>query len=152
MDPITSIVTALALGAAAGLKPTVTQAIKDGYAGLKALIQRKYAKVGVDQLEANPMSQARRGVVTEDLETTDIAKDEEVLRQAKALLEAIQSHAPETAGAIGVDLEDVKGAALTIADIIATGTGVRATHVEASGDITIQGVRAGARGEAPPKV
>ena len=39
MDPITIIVTALALGAAAGLKPTAEQAVKVAYAGLKKLIQ-----------------------------------------------------------------------------------------------------------------
>jgi hypothetical protein len=35
MDPLTSLVTALAAGAAAALKPTVEQGVKDGYAALK---------------------------------------------------------------------------------------------------------------------
>ena len=48
MDPtITIIVTALVAGAAAGLKPTAEKAIKDAYAGIKALIQRKYGDVGL---------------------------------------------------------------------------------------------------------
>jgi hypothetical protein len=38
MDPLTSLVTALATGAAAALKPTVEQAVKDGYTALKGLI------------------------------------------------------------------------------------------------------------------
>ena len=42
MDPISIIITALALGAAAGLKPTAEIAIKDAYAGLKKIIQDKY--------------------------------------------------------------------------------------------------------------
>ena len=37
MDPVTIIVTALALGAAAGLKPVAEQAVKDAYAGIKTL-------------------------------------------------------------------------------------------------------------------
>jgi hypothetical protein len=45
MDPLTSLVTALAAGAAAALQSTVEQGVKDGYAALKALIQRKYAQV-----------------------------------------------------------------------------------------------------------
>jgi hypothetical protein len=40
MDPLTRLVTALAAGAAAALKPTVEQAVKDSYAALKGLIQR----------------------------------------------------------------------------------------------------------------
>jgi hypothetical protein len=67
MDPLTSLVTALAAGAAAALQSTVEQVVKDSYAALKGLIQRKYTQVNVDQLEANPSSKSRRGVVEEDL-------------------------------------------------------------------------------------
>ncbi len=67
MNPLTSLVTALAAGAAAALKPTMEQAVKDGYAALKGLIQRKYVQVQVDQLEANPSSKNCRGVVEEEL-------------------------------------------------------------------------------------
>ena len=42
MDPGTLIVTALALGAAAGLKATAEQAVKDTYSGLKRLIIDHY--------------------------------------------------------------------------------------------------------------
>ena len=61
-------------------------------------------------------------MVEEDLAKTDAGQDEELLLKAKELLDAIQSHAPGTAGVIGVDLEDIKGASLKIKDIIATGT------------------------------
>ena len=44
MDPVSVIVTALAGGAAAALKDTASQAIKDGYAGLKALVLRRLQK------------------------------------------------------------------------------------------------------------
>jgi hypothetical protein len=66
MDPLTSLVTALVAGAATALKPTVEQAVKDSYAALKGFIQRKYAQVNLDQLETNPSSKSRRGVVEED--------------------------------------------------------------------------------------
>jgi hypothetical protein len=52
--------------------------------------------------------------------------------------------------AIGADLRDIKAASLTIEDVIATGTGVKAEKVETSGDITIRGVRAGGSGEGSP--
>jgi hypothetical protein len=104
MDALTSLVTALAAGAAAALKPTVEQAVKDSYSALKRLIQRKYAPVSLDQLEANPTSKSRRGVVEKDLAAAGTDKDAEVLQQAQTLLETIQRQAPETAAAIGVAL------------------------------------------------
>jgi hypothetical protein len=55
MEPVSLIVTS-ALGAAAGLKPIAEQAIKDAYGALKSLVQRKYARVSVEQLEEAPDS------------------------------------------------------------------------------------------------
>src|SRR5262249_44949613 len=97
MEPITAIVTALALGAAAGLKPVAEQAIKDSYAALKALITRKYAQVPLDQLEANPSSKSRQGVVEEELAAAQADQDPEVQQHAQALIEAIQRQEPHTA-------------------------------------------------------
>jgi hypothetical protein len=146
MDPITLIVTALAAGAAAGLTDTVSQAVKDAYAGLKGLIARKYTKAApsVDQLEAAPESKARRGVVEEDLGKTAAAGDVEVLRQAQALLDAVQKYAPDAARTIGVDLKDVEAGSLKLNDIIvqASGaaTGAQLNKVKVAGDFTITGV------------
>jgi hypothetical protein len=150
MDALTSIVTALAAGAAAGLNPTVAQAVKDGYAALKALIQRKYAQVNVDLIEQGPASEGRRTVVQEDLAKTNAATDPELLRVAKALLDALQRQAPEAAAAVGVDLKDIQVASLTIDDVIATGTGVKVEGATVSGEMTVRGVRAGSQGGLPP--
>ena len=86
IHPVTSIVTALVAGAAAGLTPTVSQAVKDSYEGLKALIKRKYSHVSIDQLEADPASQARRAVVEEDLQEDQCCERPELLQQARASL------------------------------------------------------------------
>ena len=43
MDPISLIIAALAAGAIAGVKDTAGQAVKDAYAGLKALVHRRFA-------------------------------------------------------------------------------------------------------------
>jgi hypothetical protein len=150
MDPIESIATALALGAAAGLKPTVEKVIKDAYDGLKALILRKYPKVDVNQLETDPGSKGRRAVVTEGLEKGGAHNDAELLLSAANVLETVRSRAPETAGVVGVDLKDVEGVALTIRRVIASGTGVNIEHAKLAGDITIEDVRAG-EGEQRPK-
>jgi flagellar capping protein FliD len=150
MDPLTSLVTALAAGAAAALQSTVEQGVKDAYAALKGLIQRKYTQVNVDQLEANSSSKNRRGVLEEDLKAAGADTDAEVLQHAQALLEAIQRQAPQTAAAIGVDLKDIEGASLAIRRVIATGAGVKVEQGKFSGDITIEDVRAGGQEGAPP--
>jgi hypothetical protein len=150
MDPLTSLVTALAAGAAAALHSTVEQTVKDGYAALKALLQRKYTQVDINQLEANPTSKNCRGVVEEELAAAGADQDAEVLQQAQILLEAIQRQAPETAAAIGVDLKDIEGAALAIRRVTATGTGVKVEQGKFSGDITIEDVRAGESGGRLP--
>jgi hypothetical protein len=150
MDSLTSLVTALAAGAAAALQSTVEQGVKDTYAALKGLIQRKYAQVNVDQLEANPNSRSRRGVVEEELAAAGADQDAEVLQRAEALLEAIQRQAPEAATAIGVDLKDIEGAALAIRRVTATGPGVKVEGAKLSGDITIEDVQAGHEGGTRP--
>ncbi len=143
MDPISIIITALITGASAGLKPTAEKAVKDAYEGVKTFIQDKYRRVNIDMLEADPASEARQSVVKEDLAKADVSGDEELLRRAKAMLEAIRQHAPEAAAAAGVDLEEIKGASLQIDDILSAGAGVKIKKAEISGDIKISGVRAG---------
>jgi hypothetical protein len=154
MDPISLIVTALITGAAAALKPTTEHAIKDAYAGLKALIQRKYGHVDVAMLETDPASKARQAVVKEDLEKTGAGQDEELLRQAKALFDAIQAHASDAPKVVGLDLEDIKGASLTAERILAEGpnaTGAKIKGADIQGDIKFSDVTARSREDMPPK-
>ena len=150
MDPLTSLVTALAAGAAAALQSTVEQVVKDSYAALKGLIQRKYAQVNVDALEANPSSKNRRGVVEEELAAVKADQDAEVLQHAQVLLEVIHRQAPEAATVIGVDLKDIEGASLVIRRVITTGAGIKVEQGTFSGDITIEDVQAGRQGGARP--
>ncbi len=142
MDPVTAIVAAIALGAAAGAKDVATQAIKDAYAGLKSLIASRYPKVDVAALEKAPESKARRSVVEEDLQAGAAGGDAELAAAARRLVELVQEHAP-AAAAIGVDFKDIAAVNLRLADIEATGTGVRVERGAFSGDIDISGVRAG---------
>ncbi len=153
MDPISIIVTALALGAAAGLKSTAEQVVKDAYGSLKALIQHRYAQAGesIALIEAAPQSKSRQLVVKEDLEYASANKDEELLRLAEALIDTVQKAAPDVAAAIGVSLEDIKAASLKIDDVLASGTGVQVKRSEFTGDIDISKVRAGGTGESDPK-
>ena len=97
MDPLTVIISALTAGAAASAKDVVGQAVKDGYAGLKALIVRQFGQkadveAALEGMEKKPDSQARQGVLKEELETAGAAQDAEVIRQAQALLDLLKQH------------------------------------------------------------
>jgi hypothetical protein len=143
MEPISAIVTALALGAAVAARGVVDLAVKDAYAGLKAFIASHYPRVSVDPLEQVPESKARRGVVEEDLKAANAAADTELATLAKKLTDLVQQRAPAVAAAIGIDLKDVQAASLRLSDIAAAGTGVRVEQGRFSGDIVISGVHAG---------
>jgi len=148
---ISVIVSVLALGAAAGLKESVAQGVKDAYSNLKALIRRKYAPVSLLQLEAKPESKARRDIVEEELIAARAQNDEELLQHVKAMLDALEQQTPETGAAIGVDLEEVKGAALRIANVGTEVAGVRVRQSEFSGNVSITGIRVGQLGEDSSK-
>lgn len=143
MDPISIIVGAVVAGASAALKDTASAAIEDAYAGLKQLIIERYRGSSVELVEQDPHSQARELVLKEDLQRADAGSDEELVRRAQLLLEAIERQPPEQAAALGVDLARVKAANVRAKEIIAAGTGFRARDVEVTGDITLGTVRGG---------
>ncbi len=149
MEPITIIVTALVVGAAAGLKSTAEKAIKDAYDGIKALIKRKYGDVGLVELEKEPESEARRVSVAEDLTDAGAGEDAELLEQAKALLDTIRQYQWQGAEAIGVDFEEIEAAYLKIKQVRATGTGVRVRKGKFIEGIEIGEVEAGVGGKSP---
>lgn len=149
MEPVTLIVTALAAGASSALKETASKAIKDAYAGLKALIVKKVGTREVGLLESDPHSKARQGVVKEVLEGRNAVNDEEIIRQAQAMLEIIRRELPKTAEAFGVILEDVTATNLKVGNIESTGTGVKVARGEFRGDIEINGINAGKKASDP---
>jgi hypothetical protein len=144
MEPISAIALSFALGAGAVAgKAVVSELVKDAYASLKDLIKSRYPKVSVEQLEQAPNSKNRRAVVEEDLTDAGAGQDAELASAAHTLIKLIEQHAPTAAAAIGVDLKDVSAANLRLADIVASGTGVKVEHGTFTGDIDIRGVRAG---------
>jgi hypothetical protein len=154
MDPISIIVMALVTGAATALKPMAEQAVKDAYASLKGLLQRKYGSVNVNMLETDPASKPRQEIVKEDLEKTDARQDEQLLREAKALLDAVQVHASSLPQAVGLDLQDITGASLSAEHILAQGsraTGLKAKGLDIKGDIKFSDITARSGEDTPPK-
>jgi hypothetical protein len=89
MEPITLITSALALGVAAGAKPTAEQVIKDTYLALKTLIQNKY-QISVAQLEEKPESKSRINVIAEELIEAKADRDEELIKRAKEFMDLME--------------------------------------------------------------
>lgn len=151
MEPVSAIVLSLALGAkAAAGKALVGEIVKDAYAKVKGIITSRFSSVPLSILETAPESESRRAVITEDLAKLQADKDAELVAAAQKLIELIQQQAPETAGAIGVNIKDVETANIRLARIASSGTGVNIERVKATGDIEIQDVQAGLTG-IPPK-
>lgn len=146
MDPITAIVTALALGAAEGLKPTATQAIKDLYSGLKHMIQQKYAVANnsLEALEKMPNSENERSSLQKELSNTNVQQDTQLLQRAQALISKIEEHSPHAAQDIGVTFEYIKAANMRLKEISVSGenSAVSVRHIELSGDFDATGIKA----------
>jgi hypothetical protein len=137
------VLIALVTGAVAGLKPTAGQLVKDAYAGLKQIIKDRYQRVSVEMLENDPGDKTRQQILKSDLEKTAAATDDELLRRARAVIEAVSDRDPEAAAAVGVKFDDLKAASLRLDDIVAAGTGVDIKRAELTGDVVITQVRAG---------
>jgi len=144
MEPISAIVLSLALGAKASVgSALVGEIVKDAYAKVKGIITSRFSSVPLSILETAPESESRRSVITEDLTKLQADKDAELVAAAQKLIEIIQRQAPETAGAIGVNITDVEIANIRLARIESSGKGVNIERVKATGDIEIQDVQAG---------
>jgi hypothetical protein len=140
MDPLTMIATALVAGAAAALKDTASQAIKDAYTGIKDLIKRKLAGASnADDLNAalrvaekKPDDPARLSPLKDELKSAGADNDNDVLKAAQALLQLIQQQAPAVATQYNVNVTG-SGAA-------AAGPGARAAG---AGGVIVEGNNSG---------
>lgn len=149
-EVISVIVAALASGATAGLKDTVSQSFKEAYAGLKGLIQSKYTDVRFVELERDPNSEVSRSDVKTDLINAGALQDFEFLRKAQELMDVIRTCSPEVANIVGLKVKDLDSASLTVEDIVSKGPGVVIDGATVKTDVKISGVRAG-QGTSNPK-
>jgi len=97
MDPITTSIVV----AASQLGETV---VKDAYAGLKALIVRKFGKgsevhKAVEAVEARPESAGRQQTLSEELAAAPAARDPELLAAVAALQATLDKLASAQGGA-----------------------------------------------------
>lgn len=148
MDPVTLVVVAMAAGAAAGLKDSAADAVKQAYSALVGAIKRRYPGTDLRPVAESPASGEIRGALVRELRAAEGGPGPDVLEPARAVLLAVQDQDPGEFAAIGVDLERVKGAFIDIAGVSGETTGVRVRDAEVTGGITIKDVRAG-KGAAP---
>jgi hypothetical protein len=111
VDPIPLVIAALAAGALAGTKDTAAQAVRDAYAGLKALASRRLAgnreALGVLELSERQPG-AEQVELAQYLGAAGAADDEELIRAAQAVLS--QAHPAEaSAGKYDVRISGGKG-------------------------------------------
>ncbi len=93
MDPTTLIISALAAGATAGLTDTASQVVKDAYAGLKALIQKRFAgkpeaEMALAQHEKKP--EVWEAPLKDALTEVGADQDEAIIQKAQELLKLVQ--------------------------------------------------------------
>jgi hypothetical protein len=109
MDPASLIELALVAGAAAGAKDTASAAVKDAYAGLKAIVKSRFAgrpraELVLAEHEAAPQT-AKESLIAE---LTNVGVDAELLTAAKSLMQLIDP-AGSQAGKYDVDMKDAQG-------------------------------------------
>ena len=152
MDPITVIVSAIASGAAAGIKETATSAVKDAYAAVRRLIADRYAEIDLDPVERRPESEAKRASLGEDLEAAGAQDDGDLLEAARQLIAVLREHDTAAAEIVGVDLARVEAAALTLKSVRSSGSGLRVQDSRFAGNITIGHVESGRLDKRHPPV
>ena len=111
MDPITLIVAALAAGAASGVTDTVSSAVKDAYASLKALVKKRFAgRPGAELVLAKHENapQTWRAPLTAELGEAGADRDPELVAAAQALMSLIDE-AGSRAGKYTVDVRGAQG-------------------------------------------
>ena len=111
MDPITLIVTALAAGAALGLKDTASSAVRDAYAELKALMTKRLAgrpdaEVVLARYEKAPKTW--QAPLIAELDEIGACHDPDLLTAARALMNLVDE-AGARAGKYTVDVRGAQG-------------------------------------------
>jgi hypothetical protein len=144
MDPLSSIFAAVLAGSAAALQSTMSDLVKDVYAGIKRIISDRYKGVDLKRIERDPTAAENRSALERQLRESGASANADLLAQAKALLDEVARSRPDLGAVIGVDLAGIRAGTVRIDDIVSAGSGVRVKDAVAGGDFVISNVRAGA--------
>ncbi|MGI5146878.1 hypothetical protein ACQEVC_10915 [Plantactinospora sp. CA-294935] len=113
MSAVEVIMAALAAGAGAGMKDTASAAVKDAYAGLKALLKAHLGGHGDEVVQALDADETAPGVwgetcLGEVLTESGAAADEQVVAAARRVLQ-LTDPVGSAAGKYQIDLREAKG-------------------------------------------
>src|SRR6266567_7561938 len=116
MDPVNVVLAALAAGAATAAKDTASQAVKDAYAGLKALVKKRFekrphAEISLAEYEHDPDTWQKP--LQKSLVETGADQDEALLRQAQQMLKLVN---PQQASQGKYNVQIGKGKGIVIGD------------------------------------
>lgn len=149
MDPVTLLVSTLALGATAALRETAGDAVKDAYAGLKSLIVKKFgSQPALDALEHKPESVKKREAAEEDL--VEAAADKDVVQAADKLAKVIKRDDPKVSEIVGISIDDVVAKFLDIDTVRSSGPAVRVHKGIFVEGVSIKNVVAGSEDPSRP--
>ena len=143
MNAIDQTVQAIIVGAAALHQPATAAPIKTAYAAVIHLLRTRYPHLDLTRIEEKPDSARGRVFLTEDLTAANAGADDALLVAVHALIDALDQHDAQAAAAVGVDIRQVKAAALRLRAIRSSGVGAHVEASEFSGDIEMSDVRAG---------
>jgi len=111
MDPVTLILTALAAGAALGVKDTASAAVKDAYQGLKALVAKRFAGRRHGELVLARYAETPdtwKGPLAAELTAADAGADADLVAAAQALMRLTDA-AGSRAGKYNVQMHGGQG-------------------------------------------
>jgi hypothetical protein len=149
VDPVTLLVSALALGATAALKETAGTAVKDAYLGLEKLIVDRFGhQPAVDALEKKPASASKQESAKEDLGAA--AADGDIMKKAKELAELVHRDDPEAGAIVGISFINVLAKFLDIDTVRSSKDGVRVIDSKFEEGITAKNITAGASDPSNP--
>jgi hypothetical protein len=143
MEPLSIIVGALVAGAAAGATDVASQAVKEAYAGLKALIVQRFSSgpdvaESVEKVEKQPEAEHRQAYLKGELQNAGADKDAEIVQQAQALLDLLKKEGMLSDAQYQIIVSG-SGAAAVAGGIAAGEGGVAAQKIE--GGVSLGGSR-----------
>jgi WD40 repeat protein len=141
MDIYESILTALIIGAFNQAADAPNPNISVAYYKLKDVFSTSYSRIDLAALEQQPYSQIRRKIVREELELLDFRTDPELLVATQELLSNYDQENLAPNDTVGVSIEKIQAASLTIRDVQSLHSGIRINDSQFTKDITIENVR-----------
>lgn len=111
MDPITLIASALAAGAGLGVSDTASSAVKDAYAGLKALVRKRLAgrpDAGMVLTRHEDAPETWQAPLMAELAAAAAGQDADLVAAARALIDLLDSERAR-AGRYTVDARGAQG-------------------------------------------